>query len=299
MAAEAWTDFVCWRHGLYFADCQECADRAAEGVRQEREKFLALTAEDGPLWALEPEPEDDHLRIRYAPISAATVFRCSLFATAVIVLMLMMAAAGCGLEPVRRPTPPPADPAGATMTTVSAAPAPVAQADLLAQVAVSDTPSTGEPYRRDLWPHWNDPDGNGCDAREDALIVASTVPVVRGSGCKVTAGSWTSAYDGLVITDPGAVDVDHVVPLAEAHRSGGSTWSTDRRAAYANAQASLWPVSASSNRSKGDKDPAQWRPPVPTIWCTYATRWLQVKAANDLTMDTPERDALGEMLSTC
>ena len=47
--------------------------------------------------------------------------------------------------------------------------------------------------------------------------------------------------------------MDHVVPLAEAYRSGGGRWSTDQRARFANDPAELWPVSAASNRSKSDR----------------------------------------------
>jgi hypothetical protein len=296
MAAPMSDSLLCDAHGVYLMDCPPCVARITAEVEAERQAFLEASSSPAPLWALEGEPID-HLAVqRYVPITGRQVLHAALFVAAVVLLMVLMA--GCGLDPIRPPIP-----RGTGPSTTSAWPAGpptlAAAATGLGAVAVSDTPSPGEPYRRDLWPHWKDPDGNGCDAREDALVAASTVPAVTGSGCKVTAGSWTSAYDGLVITDPSAVDVDHVVPLAEAHRSGGSTWSTDQRAGLANDQANLWPVSATSNRAKGDKDPAQWRPPVPTIWCTYAHRWLAVKAAYNLTMDTSERDALGDMLSTC
>lgn len=56
---------------------------------------------------------------------------------------------------------------------------------------------------------------------------------------------------------------------------------------------------ASSNRSKGDQDPADWRPPREDYWCTYATSWIEVKHAYELTVDDDEREALEEMLGRC
>jgi hypothetical protein len=176
------------------------------------------------------------------------------------------------------------------------APGPV---DVLAALAIDDRPAAGEPYRRDLYPTWRDPDGNGCDAREDALIAATLQPAHTTTGCKVTEGRWVSAYDGLEFTDPGKLDIDHRVPLAEVHRSGGAGWETARRTQIANDPANLLAVSASSNRSKGDSDPASWRPPARASWCAYATTWVSVKVAYGLTADSRERDALGQMLEEC
>lgn len=295
--------FLCEAHGVYIADCGPCMERVNAEVEAERRAFLE--AGSAALWVDLGAVEEDHVRPTYRPFTGAQVAGAAAFVLLVVLLMVLMA--GCAVTPMTRT----AGTAGPT-TTKDWTPDPAwttppqsnpalagATANPLALVAVSDTPSPGEPYRRDLWPHWKDPDGNGCDAREDALVKASNPPAQVGSGCKVGPGAWRSDYDGLTFTEPGKLDVDHVVPLAEAHRSGGSTWSTDRRAAYANDQAGLWPVSAASNRSKSDQDPATWRPPERGVWCTYAHRWLQVKTTYTLTMDTPERDALGEMLSTC
>jgi hypothetical protein len=184
-----------------------------------------------------------------------------------------------------------------TTTTVAPAPAPDTRATL-APLMIDDRPPPAG-YRRDEWPHWLDLDGDGCDAREQVLRATSEIPVPPAAGCKVTTGRWTSAYDGQVITEGPKVDMDHVVPLAEAFRSGGDRWSTDQRARFANDPAELWPVSAASNRSKGDDPPDQWRPPDRASWCTYARRWVAVKVAYKLTATTAERDALGQMLDTC
>lgn len=169
----------------------------------------------------------------------------------------------------------------------------------LARMAIDDAPRSADGYRRAEWPHWRDIDGDGCDARQQALVAASRTPAQVDVPCTVVAGDWVSAYDGKATSDPGDLDVDHVVPLEEAYRSGGWAWSTDQRTRYANDQVDLWVVSAASNRSKGAKAPDRWRPPDRSSWCTYAKRWVDIKVRWQLTATTAERDALGQMLDTC
>ncbi|HEY4408363.1 MAG TPA: lamin tail domain-containing protein [Acidimicrobiia bacterium] len=158
-------------------------------------------------------------------------------------------------------------------------------------------------YSRDLFPLWIDADHNGCDTREEVLIAESrTKAQVDRYGCKVVAGDWYSLYDGLTFTDPAELDIDHMVPLAEAWDSGASAWTTARRQAYANDldhPQTLRAVSASANRSKGDLDPGQWKPTNEAAWCEYANDWVSVKKTWDLTADENEVDDLKVMLRTC
>jgi hypothetical protein len=172
--------------------------------------------------------------------------------------------------------------------------------EVLAALVVDDNPAHGRPYLRDDWPTWEDIDGDGCDAREQTLIAESTTPAqVDPFGCKVIAGDWTSDYDGTVTSDPSAVDIDHVVPLENAHLSGGWRWDAGRRRQFANDPANLVAVSPASNRSKGASTPDEWRPPNQVSWCQTATTWVRVKVSYGLTATTTERDALGDMLSRC
>lgn len=168
---------------------------------------------------------------------------------------------------------------------------------VLARLAIDDQPRAPG-YRRDEWPTWKDIDGDGCDARQQALAAASEEPPVK-NGCRVISGRWTSPYDGVESADPAAMDVDHVVPLENAYASGGSKWETDQRARFANDQADLWVVSSASNRSKGSRAPDRWRPPNEGVWCEYASRWVEIKVRWKLTSTTSERDALGQMLDRC
>ena len=106
----------------------------------------------------------------------------------------------------------------------------------------------------------------------------------------------------FVETDPGKLDVDHLVPLANAHRSGAHSWSKDRKKEYANDlinPAHLVAVTARANRSKGAKGPEDWKPPDTSYWCQYATDWAGIKTEWVLTVTLAERDALAEMLDTC
>jgi hypothetical protein len=217
-------------------------------------------------------------------------------------LVLVAAAATIGYA-VGRSEPSPAPSPEPTTSTRVTPPDPAASRALLAKLVIDDR-SAPRDYARDLFPIWLDLDGNGCDARVDVLVAESLTPpqVDRTGSCAVLAGDWRSRYDGVEVSDPAELDVDHVVPLGEAWRSGADTWGAGRRAAYANDLDDpdhLVAVTSASNRSKGDRDPSQWRPPDRSTWCWYATTWVQVKLRWGLTIDTPERDALGQMLETC
>ena len=153
-------------------------------------------------------------------------------------------------------------------------------------------------YSRDKFPHWRST-GENCDVRDSVLKRDGTR--VKTSGCNVVAGTWTSAYDGKVLDSPTKVDIDHVVPLADAWRSGASAWTTDKRGDFANdlEDPQLVAVSKTSNRAKGDQDPSTWRPSERGRWCRYAEDWIAVKTRWKLTVTTAEKYALADMLETC
>ena len=153
---------------------------------------------------------------------------------------------------------------------------------------------TGAHYDREDWPHWSSV-GEGCDAR-DAALKAHGQGVTVGDDCAVS-GEWTSIYDGETVTDASELDVDHWVPLAEVARSGARDWTETEREAYANDPDVLVPVTASSNRSKGDQDPATWLPEKDR--CGYVTTWIQIKQRYELTVDQAEHEALASVLKRC
>ncbi|WP_327170126.1 HNH endonuclease family protein [Streptomyces sp. NBC_01336] len=157
-------------------------------------------------------------------------------------------------------------------------------------------------YERTKFKHWVDADKDSCNTRQEVLEAESLVPVTVEAECKVVAGEWSSYYDGVTLTAPGGLDIDHMVPLAEAWDSGASQWTPARREAYANdlgAERSLVAVTAKTNRSKADQDPSTWLPPLADARCTYAADWVSTKLRWGLTVDTPEADALTELASDC
>ncbi|WP_428814774.1 HNH endonuclease family protein [Streptomyces albus subsp. chlorinus] len=154
-------------------------------------------------------------------------------------------------------------------------------------------------YSREKFPHWTD-QGGGCNTRE-AVLKRDGEGVETGSDCYPTKGSWTSPYDGATWTKPADVDIDHVVPLAEAWRSGAASWNQDRRQELANNLkiAQLIAVTDNVNQEKGDKDPAAWMPSRAGYHCQYARMWIWVKDTYGMTADAPEKAALKKALATC
>jgi hypothetical protein len=154
-------------------------------------------------------------------------------------------------------------------------------------------------YDRDRFPHWREVDG--CDVRQRVLARDGEDIALAEDSCQVRAGTWSSRFDGRTFTDPGEVDIDHMVPLANAWRTGASEWDEDRRADFANDldRPQLIAVSATSNRAKGDQDPSQWQPPERGYWCRYAHDWVAVKHYWELSVTQSEKDALAGMLDSC
>ncbi len=156
----------------------------------------------------------------------------------------------------------------------------------------------GAGYNRDLFRHWSDLDGDGCDTREEVLIEERISGDVRG--CEVVNGMWFSIYDGKRTSDSSTFDIDHFVPLKEAWDSGAWRWDSNTRQRFANDRVyapSLVAVTASSNRSKSDRDPADWLPQRER--CSYARSWVGVKFRWRLSVDSTEKRTLTQILQGC
>ena len=168
---------------------------------------------------------------------------------------------------------------------------------LLASLQVKAETASGT-YQRSLFQHWIDADGDGCDTRDEVLQQESTKTI----SCNLSGGAWVSVYDGLKTTNPSALDIDHFVPLKEAWESGAYAWDSDTRMRFANDldfSVSLIAVSAKSNRSKSDRDPAALLPPSTAFTCQYVGRWVAVKYRWGLAVDANEKSVLASKLSTC
>ena len=148
-----------------------------------------------------------------------------------------------------------------------------------------------------------------CDTR--ALLLQQTGQQVRtNKNCTVTSGHWTDAYSGAPVTSPKAVDIDHMIPLAEAWRSGASRWSPRTWQEFVNDTTNGETVvaNASLNRAKGDKTPDQWLPPSPhEVQCDYTARYIHTQAVwnqrtqseGGLSMDPQEKAGIQRALDAC
>ncbi|KAF2426306.1 secreted protein [Tothia fuscella] len=154
-------------------------------------------------------------------------------------------------------------------------------------------------YSRDLFPHWVTIQGE-CNTRE-TVLKRDGVSVQTSSTCAATSGSWYSPYDGKTWTLASDLDIDHVVPLSNAWKSGAAAWTTDRRRQFANdlANPQLIAVTDELNQAKGDQGPEEWQPPRTSYRCTYARMWIKVKSAYALTVTASEKSSLNGMLATC
>lgn len=177
---------------------------------------------------------------------------------------------------------------------------PVDALELLATLPV--TPEVDEGYERELFQHWVDADGDGCDTRQEVLIAESLTPVTLGAGCSIEVGSWFSAADGDTLTNPASLDINHVVPLKEAWASGAHAWTPEQREAFANDltdERTLQAVSSGANRQQGENDPASWLPADLEAACQFVHDWVAIKATWGLSVDEVERDAIEATLEAC
>lgn len=161
-------------------------------------------------------------------------------------------------------------------------------------------------YDRDEFPHWLDASDHGwpkepndaCDAR-NASLYRDGEDVTMSDSCTKLKGTWADPYSAKTFDATGDIDIDHVVPLAAAWRSGADAWTKDRRTAYANDPLVLVSSWDSLNQQKSDQGPDEWKPPLKASHCNYAVRWTFTKDKYALTVTTGEKSALTSMLATC
>ena len=203
------------------------------------------------------------------------------------IVAALVVATGCGITTVTNPA----------ITTPVAVDVTQVRQQLAGLVITPE--GTGAGYSREKFPHWS-PVSGACNTRETVLKRDGT-NVHTGADCYPTSGTWVSPYDGKTWHKASDVDTDHLVPLAEAWRSGASGWTTARRKAFANdlQHPQLVTVTDNVNQAKGDQDPASWKPSLTSYWCAYAADWTAVKSAWHLTADRAEAAALDDMLGTC
>jgi hypothetical protein len=254
-----------------------------------------------------------------APLIAAGLAACS--ATALDEPASASAAAPTAVStPSVDPSP---SPAAAIVTAApsappSASPSPAIEASNDAQITPSPELGTAEAaalalvvkgrsaktgYDRDEFGNaWVDVDRNGCDTRNDMLILRLEDRDMSGD-CKVLSGDLADPFTGTWIHfergGESEVDIDHLVALSDAWQKGASSWEFAKRVAFANDPLNLEPVDAGANRQKGDGDAATWLPASKEFRCEYVARQVAVKTKYELWVTQAEQDAMVDVLSGC
>lgn len=120
-------------------------------------------------------------------------------------------------------------------------------------------------YRRHHFPHWLDINGNGMDARREAIHNS----ILTGRN------QILCPYTGRLFFIFSNLDADHVVSLKWAWEHGADKWKEKRRSQFANDQKNLIMTANFTNRSKGSRGPFEWLPPnanyIPKYVFKYAT----------------------------
>ena len=194
-------------------------------------------------------------------------------------------------------------PASKAPATKSAATKPLALTALAALPVKGQAPMTGYQRTDEFGSAWFDVDRNGCDTRNDVLRRDLTDR--RETRCKVLAGVLHDPYTGKTIDfvrgerTSSAVQIDHIVPLAAAWRTGAQRLTQAQRAALANDPVNLYAVDGPTNTQKSDGDAATWLPKRKAFRCTYIAHQVAVKRTYGLWVTKAERAAMSRVLQTC
>lgn len=159
-------------------------------------------------------------------------------------------------------------------------------------------------YNREEWNSWIDEDEDCQNTRHEVLQLESFVSVLFSSDntCYVQSGKWFDPYNGEYIYFASDLDIDHFVPLYNAHISGGWEWSEVKKTDFANNITDpdiLIAVKNSSNREKSASSPDEWKPANEFYWCEYAYDWIRIKHEWGLSVTQSEWNALINMINTC
>lgn len=176
---------------------------------------------------------------------------------------------------------------------------------LLAGLPVKGSaPATGYDRVARFGEAWRDVDGNGCGTRDD-ILARDLGDVVRRGSCTVLSGTLDDPYTGTRIDfrrgpeTSARVQIDHVVPLLDAWRTGAQGLTQEARVRLANDPLNLVAVDGPTNQRKGAGDAATWLPPSKAYRCVYASRQVAVKSAYGLWVVPAERAALDRILAAC
>ena len=159
-------------------------------------------------------------------------------------------------------------------------------------------------YDRKEWNSWIDEDNDCQNTRHEVLQLESFVGVLftSTSNCYVQSGKWFDPYNGEYFYFAGDLEIDHFIPLYNAHISGGWEWSEEKKTIFANNIEDpdmLIAVKNSTNQSKSASTPENWKPINESYWCEYALDWIRIKFEWGLTATQSEWNNLLQMINSC
>src|SRR3954452_853429 len=212
-------------------------------------------------------------------------------------------------SPEGTPTPPSAGSATPTPDPSSTAGNPAggsAAASLESLPVKGGAPMSG--YSREIFGQpWADTDRNGCDTRNDILARDLRDEVLKPGtrGCVVLAGRLAEPYSGKTVLfqrgfgSSSLVQIDHVVALADAWKTGAQGWNAGERLRFANDPLVLLSVDGALNQQKRASDAASWLPPNKAYRCTYIARQIAIKRKYRLWVKPAEKSAMERVLTSC
>lgn len=209
----------------------------------------------------------------------------------VLLVLVLAVLSGCGADQI----PAPRQAATAAPATLPAG---------LPELVVAEPDGSRPRYERDQWDGrgWADVDGDGCNTRAEVLQLESAVPTTsKATTCTVVTGSWSDPYTGRSTTLAADLQIDHLVALGDAHRSGGWAWSAERKREFANDLSDPWALNAvwgQENERKADHGPDEWLP-ISDFRCTYVLAYATVKARWGLTVSPAQYAAIAGAYSEC
>lgn len=161
-------------------------------------------------------------------------------------------------------------------------------------------------YSRDQFgQRWADVDHNGCDTRNDILARDLSNVQLKSGSCVVLSGQFTEPYTGTFITfqrgqnTSSKVQIDHVVALSNAWKTGAQSWDTTRRQLFANDPLNLLAVDGPANQNKSDQDAASWLPSNPGFQCQYVALQVAVKLKWQLWVTEAEKRTMAQVAALC
>ncbi|MDR3125949.1 MAG: HNH endonuclease family protein [Candidatus Nomurabacteria bacterium] len=195
------------------------------------------------------------------------------------------------------PAPPSADPQGAADNSQPLA---ISQ---LENLEIKNWQAASDYVRSEFgsgWASWQT-----CDTRQKILARDLSEIKYGEDNCTVLSCVLNDPYTGKVInfqrgsTTSNAVQIDHVVALANAWQTGASYWDKTQRIALANDDLELLAVDGPANNQKSAADAAQWLPSNLGFRCQYVARQIAVKLKYLLWITPDEYSAMKTVLTTC